>query len=134
MKVATRTASVLVVAFLALSIPGPAPDAGEPPASGATFAWNQDSLWLALESRYAKQRAADCAMLSDSIDVEIREIVQEAAQLTDTVRAHDDPIFDSLETGFFDLAPVVAACPHHTPALVEAYRRIRESTKWQSKN
>jgi hypothetical protein len=71
---------------------------------------------------------------SDSIDAEISRVTAKAKALAAVGLSFDEPVFDSLEDGFFALAPVVAACPNHTPAFVEAYRHIREGTKAQSRH
>jgi permuted papain-like amidase YaeF/Yiix C92 family enzyme len=46
----------------------------------------------------------------------------------------DAPILDSLESGFFALAPGVAACPTDFASYVDFYERMREVVKWQSRH
>ncbi|MDX1739809.1 MAG: YiiX/YebB-like N1pC/P60 family cysteine hydrolase, partial [Rhodothermales bacterium] len=132
MKLASRALAVVVLAFAGLSVPGGAPDPGEPPTSGGTFVWDQDSLWLELESRYANVRGVDCGPLSDSIEARVRVLAERSTGLSSRTLAYDDPIFASLETELFSLAPSVAACPNHTASYIDAYQTLREAVKDQS--
>ena len=43
-----------------LLLPWPDPAVPAPPPGGAPFAWNQDSLWHALEAEFAATRAVGC--------------------------------------------------------------------------
>lgn len=111
--------------------PAPVPP---PPARGAPFAWNQDSLWRALEARFVAIRTAGCA---DAATESARGIAAVNARL-DTVARYTmtpaDPRLDSLEYAFFAVAPVVAACPSGLRDYVLLSGRLREVVKNQSQH
>jgi hypothetical protein len=132
MKLASRTFAVVVLALAGLSVPGRDPDPDRAPVSGRTFIWDQDSLWLALESRYAAARDLDCELMSDSIETRMHTLAERSTGLASTMLGYDHPVFASLEAEFFGLAPAVAACPNHTARYIDTYQIIREEVKNQS--
>ncbi len=95
--------------------------------------WNQDSLWLALESQYAAARRSDCSRTSEASDLRVSTLRSRAVALFDSSLAASHPLFDSLEVGLFRLAPSVAACPDHLPDYLALYERIRRGVKTQSR-
>lgn len=127
---------VLAAAFALSAIPPAEP----PPAplaagdSGAGFAWNRDALWRQLETQYVRSRGEDCRRT-------LARSSQAFATLAATLGAiatgrfdPDAPLLDSLESGYFALAPAVAACPTDLARYVEFYERMREVVKWQSRH
>ena len=48
--------------------------------------------------------------------------------------APDAPVFDSLETNFFQLAPRMGACPERLPEFLQAFARMRRAVKRQSES
>ena len=110
------------------SAPAPAPE------RGAAFTWNRDAQWRSLEEDYTRVRSEDCRRtLSRSSQAFATLGATLGAIATGSVDA-DAPILDSLESGFFALAPGVAACPADLPRYVDVYERMREVVKWQSRH
>jgi hypothetical protein len=134
MKTASTIAGALAASLLALSIPGSPPDPGDGPVRGQSFVWNQDSLWIALESQYVAARESDCDEIAESVVARSSNLQSATQELRHSPYEYDHPIFDSLETAFFDLAPAVAACPDHLPDFVATYREIRDGIKHQSRD
>ena len=115
----------------ALVIPLPAGGIADAPPDAERFVWNRDSLWDALQNRFAEARARGCADQEAALD--------EAASLdsilvrlrADRVPAAD-PSLDSLEGAFFNLGPTIAACGELADEYIELQGRARDAIKWQS--
>lgn len=124
---------VLAAAFALLAIPAPEPPTPPPPRRAASFAWNRDTLWRRLEAAYARARRDDCARTRAARSPTFAAL----EGLLDTVAAAhlgpDAPPLDSLEAGFFALAPRVAACPGELARYVAFYERMREVIKRSSR-
>jgi hypothetical protein len=127
-----RWFAIGAVPLLLLSVP--LPEASVPPApSGArSFAWQQDSLWQALESRFVAARDSGCAD-SAGTSQRLRALDDAVAQLEAQLVAPDAAALDSLESDFFAVAPSVAACGAHVPAYVALRGHLREAVKAQSR-
>lgn len=125
-------AGVLGLGALLLLLPARPAPVPPPPARGAPFAWNQDSLWHALGARFVTLRTAGCA---DAATEAARGIAAVNARL-DTIALSTmspaDPRLDSLEDAFFAVAPVVAACPSGLRDYVILSGRLRKVVKNQS--
>ena len=130
--VAGVVAGVIVTLGL-LSLPGPEPAAAPAPARGGRFAWNQDSLWRSLESRYVRTRAAGCAAAGGDAAARVRSLTTTGDRLLQTPVAASAPALDSVERRFFALAPLIAACPRFLRAYVTLSGHLREAIKWQSR-
>ena len=106
-----RTTMVGVVGIGAILLSLPARDSALPaaPPHGAPFAWNQDSLWHALEAQYVALRGSGCN------DGEGPRGIADVNRRLDAIAAVNllpaDAAFDSLEQTFFALGPIAAACP-----------------------
>jgi permuted papain-like amidase YaeF/Yiix C92 family enzyme len=136
MKRVAAGLAVTTALFLLLSVPSPEPSV--PPAEHPrTFVWNQDARWHALEAEYARARAAGCppgvmrATRSRVVLLEAAVAVLSAAPVEPEAAT-----LDSLEAGFFALAPAIAACPGDgsLAAYVRMYERMREAIKAQSRH
>jgi len=128
---------VLAAGFLILAIPAPEPappaaDTPVPPSAGE-FAWNADTLWHALEARYAEARRQGCDGIVAAASRRIAALEAETDALSGRAAGPDDPGLDSLESRFFAQAPEAAACP----ALLRRYQalsgRVRAAIKRQSR-
>lgn len=122
----------LTLSVAALTWPAPQPRVATAPEGAQPFFWNSDSLWNALEASFVRNRSAGCAaervarnrMASlDSTLVRLRTRPVEAS----------DPVFDSVEIAFFQLAPQIAACGTLADDYVALQGRLREAIKWQSR-
>jgi hypothetical protein len=124
---------VLASGFFILAVPEPEaapPDPDTPvPASAGEFAWNADTLWRALEARYAAARAAGC---DGTVALGARRIAA-LGEASDALAARgvgpDDSGLDSLEAGFFGLAPQAAACPALLADYLALSGRMRAAIK-----
>jgi hypothetical protein len=107
------------------------PDCEREPPTGAgrsAFAWNQDTLWRELESRFERARALGCQAVTPALDVEAAALRSSLAAIPDDVRS-DDSRLDQLERAFFDLAPQYGACPARTMELVALASELRTRVK-----
>lgn len=121
-------------AFLLLAIPLPEP---APPVASSTtraFAWDRDAFWHGLESRFAEARNAGCAAVDSTAAREAAEVARWIEALDARPVEPADPMLDSLETGFFTLAPLVAVCPDRLPAYASAQLALRARVKAQSRH
>ncbi|MBI4501649.1 MAG: hypothetical protein HY700_10855 [Gemmatimonadetes bacterium] len=123
----------IVMLFLALAIPAPAPSVAPAPPGGRAFAWDQDSVWDALEGAFVRARRAACADSAHQVAG-----FNALAGTLDRVRRASlpptAPVLDSLESRFFAMAPLVAACPVAFDQYVNLYARMREAIKGQSRH
>lgn len=119
-------------AIASLAWPAPQPRVASAPSGGRAFVWNRDSLWNALEASFAQARASGCPNAGgaraamDSLDATIIRLGQVRVGAV-------DPVLDSLEQGFFSIAPRVAACATLTGEYVALQGRLREVVKSQSR-
>jgi hypothetical protein len=105
-----------------------------PPARGAPFAWNQDSLWRALEARFVAIRSAGCADAVMEASLGFADVNARLDVITRASAVPSDPRLDSLEHAFFALGPTVAACPASLHDYVLLSGRLREVVKDQSRH
>src|ERR1043166_10277043 len=124
---------VLAAGFLTLATPAPDPappaaDTPVPPSAGE-FAWNADTLWHALEARYAEARRRGCDGIVAAASRRIAAPEAETDALSGRAAGPDDPGLDSLQARIFAQAPEAAACP----ALLRRYQalsgRVRAAIK-----
>jgi hypothetical protein len=114
----------LLVVALVLSIPAADPAIPSAPPSGSPFVWGKDSLWAALEARFASSRAAACSDTSATA-AELAAFERDVAALQQAESA----TIDSLGQQFFQLAPRVAACAALVPRFVTAQAAWRGAAK-----
>ena len=106
-----------------------------PAAAGAglePFVWDRDELWTSLEARFTEAREEGCDVLREEIVATLDAMNARVGALEATARAPGHADFVALEEELFDVGPLVAACPEHVPAMVEAYARMRNVVKEQS--
>ncbi|HET8632824.1 MAG TPA: YiiX/YebB-like N1pC/P60 family cysteine hydrolase, partial [Gemmatimonadales bacterium] len=120
-----------LVGALLLSLPARSPAVPDAPPHGASFSWNQDSLWHSLEARYVALRTAGCDDAAGPSG--IAEVSQRLDAIATTNLLPADPQFDSLELAFFALGPMAAACPASLHEFVALSGRLREVIKTQSR-
>lgn len=127
----TRCLFVVIALYLVLLIPEPS----LPTPKGAdkqAFVWQRDAFWAALEREFQQARLIGCNGLATSIADSFNEIQRQLDLLVTTNLPPGAPVFSSLETNFFQLAPKVAACPERLPEFLEAFARMRGLVKRQS--
>ena len=111
--------------------PEPAPPTG---AGQPAFRWQRDLFWQQLESQFVLQRAAGAEKLDPLIQAALTDL---DAQLELLARTNLPPVsgrFDTLETNFFQLAPLVGAQPARLPEYLAAFTRMRSLIKQQSES
>ena len=133
MKPVAAATGALAAAFLLLCLPAAEPAVGPAPEHGRSFAWRQDALWRALETRYVEARAAGCGRTAALTTRNIGTLHGAVETLFDTLIAPGDATLDSLEARFFALGPAVAACPRFLKDYLRLSSRMREAIKWQSR-
>ena len=123
----------LMFGYLALLIPEPAPStprgAGKQP-----FVWKQDRLWVELENHFNQARAAGCQSLHSRIASASSELHTTLDQISSASLPPEARVFTNLETGLFQLAPMVAACPEGLDDYIALATRIRSEMKTQSQH
>ncbi|HSH95913.1 MAG TPA: YiiX/YebB-like N1pC/P60 family cysteine hydrolase [Roseimicrobium sp.] len=119
------------LAYLLLLIPEPQPPA--PAGAGKSpFAWNRDDFWTSLEKQFLEMKQLGCEELEPRINESLSEIQRTFDVLATSKLAPDDPAFDRLEAGIFNMALMVCACPKRMPDLMQVFSRMRLVVKRQS--
>ena len=135
-----RWCSILLRIILALAVAGTVlliPDSTPPvlpPGEKQPFAWNQDQMWSSLEAQFARARAAGCTHIAVRIDSTLAHLDTLLTTIADDAVAPQDARLVQLEGTLFQLGPMVAACTERLPDYVNAFTRLREIVKMQSRN
>ncbi len=132
---AARIARILAVTVVAcflvllpLALPPGDPVVPPAPEGARPFVWARDSLWNALESRFAAARERGCA---DSLALrrDLAAFDGAVTRLGAVARVPEDPEFDVVESAHFALAARVAACGAALPAFARATTAMRTTVK-----
>lgn len=132
-RIAAVVAGSLVALLLLLCIPGPRPSVAPAPPRGGAFAWNQDAYWRSLERSYVDARDAGCQAAEPKITRALSALVTGVERVSAGRVPPTAPALDSLERRFFELGPLVAACPGQLEDYIRLSGRLREAIKWQSR-
>jgi len=124
-----RVLLVLGTALLLLAVPGPAPVVPPAPTGGAPFRWNRDAYWTELEARFLAARSNGCDQVGLTVRLAVQTLRQQLTRLAADQPAPDAPALDSLESGMFDLAPMIAACPDGLVEYVGLQGELRNVVK-----
>lgn len=121
----------LVGLYGLLLIPEPAPPklpgAGQPP-----FRWNRDAFWSELELKFRAAQAWSPGERLTRFNAAREQVQLAVEQIAGTNLPPDASAFDTLETAFFQLAPLAAACPERSVEFTDAAARLRRLVKRQS--
>jgi hypothetical protein len=131
LKWAIGAAGSILALYLLLLIPEP--DAPVAPAqSQQPFAWNRDAYWSLLESKFREARTTACAGLSEPIAQGLSQIDSLTALLRIGSYGPVMPLFGEIESRFFELGVLVAACPSHGGDFMRSFGKLRYALKRQS--
>jgi hypothetical protein len=119
--------------YLLLLVPEPAPPVPQG-AGRQAFRWGRDAFWADLEAQFQQARTQGCGPLADPIHQSLGRIQHALAAIATTNLPPDAPPFDALETDFFQLAPLVAACPERLPEFMQVFAQMRGVVKRQSES
>jgi hypothetical protein len=120
--------------FGLLCIPDTAPALPPAPERGGAFTWNRDAFWKSLEARYVEARQRGCTTADQAVARQFSELEAALEDLASRAAGPADPAFDRLETAYFSLGPLLAACPERLGDYLEDDERIREVVKDQSRH
>lgn len=98
------------------------------------FAWDRDALWQELEKRFDEARGEGCESWEETVAASLEALEREVGDLRSRLPDPADPRLSGLEAGFFDLAPLVAACPRRAGDFVALYGRLRTVVKEASRH
>jgi hypothetical protein len=121
----------VVMLYALLLIPEREPAVPES-ASNAAFRWDRDGCWRDLEFQFQQQRGAGQRDLDAAAQRALADLGSHLKAFAHTNLPPDAPAFDVLETNFFQLAPMIGACPERLPDYVELFARLRSAVKLQS--
>lgn len=124
--------AAFVVGYLLLLIPAPYPTVS-PGARNHPFLWNQDELWLSLETQFSAARSVGCTGLAPGIDSSILGITRMLDEIAVDTLGPDAAQYDSLEGQIFRLAPKIGACPERLADYLSVCSRLRRVVKDQSR-
>ncbi len=125
---------VLALALLLLSVPGGEPVVPKAPERGVDFAWSQDAYWEELEQRFTAARGRGCEAVEPGGSAELLALRRALGGLTASELPPDAVVFDSIETRFFELAPLVAACGDLAARYAGLQMFLRDVIKDQSRH
>jgi hypothetical protein len=123
---------ILIITYLVLLFPEEAP----PPPKISTktpFTWNQDAVWAELEKKFNDAKALGCVTLKPKIDSSFKVLAHLLDTTTYRPLPYNAPEFTAIENGFFNLAPMIAACDVRLADFLELQNHIRRVIKKQSK-
>ena len=126
--------AALTATVALLCIPDSAPALPPAPERGGAFTWDRDAFWKSLETRYVEARENGCATAGPAIARQFPELEAMLADLSARVADPADPAFDRLETIYFSLGPLLAACPQRLGEYLDYDERIRTVVKDQSRH
>lgn len=121
----------LIAIYIILLIPSSEP---APPVVGESkaFAWQQDQYWSGLEARFREAHAQPCESLSMQVKAGLAREQNLLAALSLQNFDPAAPVFAEIETTFFALAPMIAACPSYLQSYVTLQSQLRAAVKEQS--
>ncbi len=98
------------------------------------FIWDQDERWDFLESEFAKAREEQELLNVGVIEVLISDLSCTVDEIDQAEIKPESVLFEELLSGFFELAPIIAAQEKQNPQFVEIYNRARKVIKEKSIN
>lgn len=129
MKKILKIALIVAGLYGLLLIPIPEKERALQKASQTPFIWDRDALWNQLEQQFVMARA----MPAEQLD----SMVQHLSRAMDSVLlAHEgrtitpeDAFYPTLESSFFQIAPLIAAQPNKSDWYIQFYNRVRKKLK-----
>ena len=124
---------IVVVLYLILLIPLPQDKNEIHVASKTPFTWNQDSLWKSLENTFQKAKGLSTIKLDSLVEKMSKDANLLLAKYKDTIYGPDNNIYDSIETKFFSVAPLIAAQENKSDWYLNYYNSVRQKLKTDSR-
>ncbi len=121
----------LVGGYGLLLIPEPPPPKF-PGAGQLPFRWNRDAFWSELESKFRLARAESSADRRTRFASALEPVRLGLDLIAATNLPPNASAFATLETAFFQLAPIAAAGPECAAEFMDAAARLRQLVKGQS--
>ncbi len=134
MRIVAAVVGAVVVLLLLLAIPAARPPVTAASARGHAFAWNRDAYWHSLEQSFVQARGMGCQATEPGVRRALVEITSITDRLSRTAVDPNSAVLDALERRFFEVAPLIAACPRQVADYVRLSGRVREAIKWQSRH
>ena len=132
-KILLFVGGALALAYLGLMIPAPAIEVPQL-ADASPFAWDRDGYWSNLQSRFEEARSQECQTLSPQIEDRLLKIDRLLQGVETNRLSPEAQIIGWLEMEFFELAPLVAACPQKAARFVRLQTGIRTALKRRSED
>ncbi len=96
------------------------------------FVWDQDHYWNTLGATFANLKQEGCSTALPALQSNLRQIENILDILDRSQRSPDDPLFQELESLFFETAPLVSACSVSAEKYLMLIARMRTLVKTQS--
>ncbi len=125
--------SLLILAALALMIPGPSPEVPQL-ADSAPFVWDRTGYWSELQRQFEDARTKNCPALSKDIEDRLLRVDRLLQEVENNRVPPEAQLLGWLEMEFFELAPLVAACPQKANRFVRLQTGIRTALKRRSQD
>lgn len=113
----------------------PEPEPPQPRGAGkSAFQWQRDAYWQELESQFSQYRSEGCESIESAIEGAFTNLHEQLDFIAGTNLNPDWEVFDGVETNFFQLAPMIAACPDRLAEYLSAFDQMRALVKNQSQH
>jgi len=123
---------IVVVLYLILLIPLPQYKNEIHVASKTPFTWNQDSLWKSLELTFKEAKDLSRIKLDSLVYKMSGDADLFLTKYRDTIYGPDNKIYDSIESKFFSVAPLIAAQEKKSDWYIRYYNSLRQKLKMDS--
>jgi hypothetical protein len=122
---------ILVALYLLLLIP----DSGSRnivKAADKPFAWNQDSVWYALEVEFKEAKGKSKSSLDSGIQLLFTKENSLCNHMQNNKIVAADSSLQQILTNYFHLASLTAAMPGQRDSFIVLYNHVRNAVKFQS--
>ncbi|MBN2788598.1 MAG: hypothetical protein JXR69_00250 [Candidatus Delongbacteria bacterium] len=132
MKKILITLISIITVYLLLLIPCPEQQLPASPGKKA-FIWDKDALWNDMEKKFIEVKDTPCKYLERDISSSLYNY-NLLLQIFDNKKfEYSNSVFKIMEYEFFNLAPMIAACPERLNDYIELAVNVRKKLKEQSK-
>ncbi len=129
MKKLSYGLAALIAIYLLLLVPPQQNEVPKLKPAESPFVWGQDGLWQRLEERFQAARNMDPEQLALLIEAKKTAADRVLRDYEALVRGPVDPIYEQLESSFFEITPLIAAIADDSDWHIRYYIRVRTKIK-----
>lgn len=129
----TIVVAVGALATLTLMVPDPAPVTPQL-VDTTPFLWDRTSYWSELQRQFEDARRRGCPELSKEIEDRLLRVDRLLQGVEENRLPPEAQLIGWLEMEFFELAPLIAACPQKSDRFVHLQAGVRTALKRRSED